>query len=152
MSDKKKNFIIIAALIAVIIGILAISFITPNNTSNNVSTSVEPEEKDDLNSLSNTELSNILKAELDSIMPVIKTRINKIPNTTIGQIKLFGHGEWCGATIEYRETSNASIYDKYRIILKKDSSWSITAHPQLIFSYEDYPDIPKQLIRQVNSL
>lgn len=105
--------------------------------------------------LSEVSLRKQLAQEKESIHNTIRAAFPGVINTyRIAEGKLYENGEWYGTTISLPQPLDDSGYvDIYRIILyKKNNSWEIQTHPpELIFSYKKYPNIPRNVISDVNA-
>ncbi|MBR2741159.1 hypothetical protein IKD98_00125 [Candidatus Saccharibacteria bacterium] len=72
----------------------------------------------------------------------------------IAEGKLLEDGTWYVTTIYQPAKTQWDLpTDTYRIILHQESNkWKIVAEPNLVFSYADFPDIPRGIIRSANEL
>lgn len=84
---------------------------------------------------------------LTSTYPITKDRY-VIKNGT------FRHfGEWYTTILYENNSLTHSAVDVYGVILHKvDDEWKIAASPNLIFSYNDHKDIPKDIIAAINQV
>lgn len=101
---------------------------------------------------SEKKLSSLLKEQMDSIHQFIK---KSYPETNfdyqVADGILIGKGDWYG-TILYRPEEDSSIIEPYRIILKKENGdWKVAASPQILQTLPANPQIPKEIIQQVNN-
>jgi len=64
---------------------------------------------------------------------------------------LYIRGEWYGGTLLVKTFEVGRSRDTYRIILHKtNDTWQVAASPEIVFSYANYPNIPKSVIDNVN--
>ncbi len=108
-------------------------------------------------------LSQLLVSEKTAIQNVV-TPI--LPNTgyQIDNETLLENGNWYGTRLKPSIWYNPVVAARYirptdgtedmlRVILKKDNGqWKLMAGPSIIFSIDDYPDIPQDVIRATNKL
>lgn len=108
-------------------------------------------------------LSQLLVSEKPSIQNVITP---VLPNAgyQIDSEKLLETGDWYGTRLKPSDWSdpihaakytiqNIGTEDMLRVILKKENGkWKLVAGPSIIFSIDDYPDIPQDVIRSTNKL
>ncbi len=106
-------------------------------------------------------LGQLLTAEKSSIQSVITP---VLPNSgyQVDNGTLFDNGQWYGANLKPGVWYNpvvavknigpfSGLDDMLRIILKKENGkWKIAAGPSIIFSIDDYPNIPSDVIRATN--
>jgi hypothetical protein len=60
-------------------------------------------------------------------------------------------GNWYVGIITTNSEKSRSKYDQYKIILHNDNGeWSVVADQAFVFSYGEYPDIPKEVIQFAN--
>lgn len=97
-------------------------------------------------------LAALLKAELPLIEAAINAKYPTLSDTySIDKQKLYKRGEWCGVKLI---PENKQLYDKRGVILKKArGKWAvITDPPEIVIGTPVYPNIPKEILRAVNSL
>lgn len=105
---------------------------------------------------SSTKLDDLLKAESSAIQQAVRSSVYGFSDGfSIGPGKLFGLGEWYG-TIIYPNLSDEELrlqyVDVYRLVMKKENGvWKLATNPpQLILGDPDYPEIPREVLDNVN--
>lgn len=102
---------------------------------------------------SESKLDKLLETERLATQDVINSRYAPIIasyNTSAG--RLFKRGEWY-ATILTEITSSGEIGEEYRVVLKKENgNWVVTAYPQIFLSSAEYPNIPFEILSDVNKM
>jgi len=100
---------------------------------------------------SETHLSSLLVKELPAIHQALSRHDSSITAQQISHESLYLHGQWYGAIIGYT-ASTATMQDDYtRIILQKTNGvWKLVAGPSVVMSYAKYPNIPKDVIDNIN--
>lgn len=95
-----------------------------------------------LNVLFNAEQANITKT-------IVAKYSNFASLYKVGEAKLYKKGEWCGVKLTPLDPKQ----DIRKIILKKDSgAWLVvTDPPPIVIGAPIYPDIPKEIISDVNN-
>lgn len=95
------------------------------------------------------------KSKLEEIANNEKEAIIKSPNLqelskvySFGEIVMYGKGDIAGIELI---SKNVDIDHKKAIIEKKDSSWVLIAGPEIIIEKRDFPNIPLELLRQINN-
>lgn len=78
----------------------------------------------------------------------------KMDDCVIGKGKLLEDGTWYVTTIKQLMANQWGFpEDTYRVVVRKLAGvWEIVAGPSLIFSYDDYPNIPKEILKSANEL
>lgn len=103
-------------------------------------------------SFSDKKLTSILDSQLGSIHEVLKKNYANMTLYEIQRGKLYQFGDWYGTTLKYigPDPFNA---DTLRVVLKKDSNtWTVvTDPPNISLSKFDYPDIPEEVLRDINN-
>lgn len=126
-------------------------FATLNLQSNHQAVNLSP-------GYSDTYLNKMLDEQLGSIKASI---IEKYPLVdqlyTIQRGRLYRQGEWYGTTLTYKaDATGGNLFktDTLRVVLKKENGqWVVkTNPPTILLSKYDYPDIPEDVLRNVNSL
>lgn len=103
---------------------------------------------------SDSKLGDILKQEGGTIRAAIRAQVPNLQSLyDISREKLYHTGDWYGALLTYKGPASQLTNDSLRLIAKKDGqNWKVvTAPPQIVFSIELYPDIPQDIIREVNN-
>ena len=106
--------------------------------------SVDPE-------YSSTKLASLLTDSSSMINKVLSDRYPERPNIyNIGSQKMYKKGDWVGVRLN---PINAGQLDTRYIILHKSmNSWQVyTKEPEIIVSAAVYPDIPKDVLVDVNN-
>lgn len=95
------------------------------------------------------ELLDKEKVKINSLIYEKYPKINKL-YTTHNQA-LYHHGEYYGATLRFRNQS-ADNRDTLHILAQKiDGEWKLLSTPPVqVLSAPSYPDIPKEILRQIN--
>lgn len=93
-----------------------------------------------------------LATELQAQKPAIQQATATIPQLNGYRVALeglYGQGDWYGAVMV---PPNQQTQDVLLIILhKKNGTWQLVGQPSLTFYVGDYPDVPVQLIRDINN-
>ncbi len=98
------------------------------------------------------ELSAMLDDEMEAIADALTSAYPDAANLyTINKGKLYDRGQWYGTTLTYRgpDTDNR---DTLRILMqKKGNKWIVrTTPPQPLLSTVTYPDVPKEILQNIN--
>jgi hypothetical protein len=95
-----------------------------------------------------------IPTDLSLIHGVIKTKYaDIIDNYDIKPGQLLSDGSWYITEIWSPEAGPRVVgFDIFKIILHFDNIWEIAAPPSLAFRYDDYPDIPGDVIYEANQL
>lgn len=99
-------------------------------------------------------LSEHFAGEVAGITNAITSKYPSIATAgyTIGEGAFYHFGDWYGATL-YKSPDVNGAYDFYGVILHKvEGQWQIAAPPSLLFTYGDYPTIPKDIVFAVNAV
>ncbi|HEX5456200.1 MAG TPA: hypothetical protein VFW77_02430 [Candidatus Saccharimonadales bacterium] len=126
-------------------------FVNINLTDKHQVVNLSPEYSDEY-------LSSLLDGELTSIKTAILTEYPKVKRLyEIQRGRLYKKGDWYGTTLTYKgsfEGANLFRTDTLRVVLeKKDGKWTVrTNPPNILLSKYDYPDIPIDILRNVNGL
>lgn len=102
--------------------------------------------------------------KLTSLLPTEKGAITTLLNSSfpgvIGEYdvdvgRLYEHGDWYGTTLRLRltdEQRRLSYIDIYRIVAQRVSGeWRlVTTQPELIVNIKDYPQIPRDVLVDLN--
>lgn len=142
----RNGIVIIALLVVVLIGLLIANQIIDNKDKYVADTPAQTPA-----TVSETSPSQYLE-DLHAIIQ--QEYKDKMYGYQIAEGKLLEDGSWYITTIYEPQKSQWDLAtDTYRIILHQDSNqWQIVAKPSLIFSYTDYPDIPREIIFSANEL
>lgn len=103
-------------------------------------------------------IDNALDREIQNINTTIKEKYPKAGSLyEIQRGSLYQEDEWYGTTLLYkgsRKGDNFLKTDPLRIVLKKENGqWVIkTNPPNILLNKYDYPDIPEDILRNVNNL
>jgi len=94
----------------------------------------------------------ILKAEMDAINKVISDTYPSVINGfDINPGYVYENGTWYATTLKQDIGHPTEVSDVYRTVLKKeDGKWVIKAKPALVLSSKDYPQIPIDILRDIN--
>lgn len=105
----------------------------------------------DLRTSENDEhLAKQLEAEREEIERAFQKRFEFMYDEehymTIGKIALLDDGRYAGILVVPNIVS-------YRAVLVKDGDgWSVVGVPAVVLYYGDFPEVPEEVIRQINSL
>jgi len=90
--------------------------------------------------------------ELAKITATLSAKYPRIRLYSISPGKLYKQGQWYATTLLYKDQSDIFNSDTLRVILhKKDSVWNIvTDPPEIIISKVVYPDIPGDIVDDIN--
>ncbi len=105
-------------------------------------------------SYSKDKLASLLNSEKTAIESSMVAKFPNIFNLyTIENGSLYGEGNIYGANLIYNNPT-AEFRDTLKIVLhKKDNKWEIiTNPPQQLLSKEEYPDIDKSILSEINRL
>jgi hypothetical protein len=107
-------------------------------------------------SYTSEKLSSLLSPQLDSIQKTISDDIPEI-NTSykINTGKLYITGQWYATTVQKKltkEQERTTYIDVYRVVLGKNGgNWVVlTKPPEIILSAARYPDIPRDILVDIN--
>lgn len=99
-------------------------------------------------------LASLLKSEQEALTAMIaksNPRIDVYFNINNG--KLFGIGDWYGTTLTSKQAEPNQPSDFYRVLMKKEGGqWKLLGKPKLIWSVPDHPEIPRDILSQLNKL
>lgn len=97
-------------------------------------------------SYSRARLTQLLSTERSSAQKAIKIKLPD-SNYSIKSEKLYQQGQWYGAVM----APNNHTQDNLLVIAKKENNnWLVVAGPTIIFTLSDYPNIPQQVIKDMN--
>ena len=105
---------------------------------------------------SKQKLASILKIEASAISDSIRKQVPKLSDRfVVDPGSLYETGEWYGTTIGPNMSSEElrlSYHDTYRLVAHKvNGSWQVvTIPPELVISHVKYPDIPRDVLLEVN--
>lgn len=98
--------------------------------------------------------SGMLSRELSGIKTALSAKLSTIDatySTSINQLKLFGVGNYCGATIKI--TNGQGISDTFRAILEKiNGTWQLVTNIDIFIDPIKNPNLSADLIYKVNQL
>lgn len=108
--------------------------------------------------LSDNQLNTQFKSEIPEIYSVLKTEYSDLIDESFldGEFavvgKFYHFGDWYSTFIYPKEIDSRTFTtDTYSVILhKQGGQWKIAAPPKIVHSYEDYPEIPKDIIDKAN--
>ena len=111
----------------------------------NTSFSIDP-------AYSEAHLSTLLEQEMGTLKDTILAAYPASIGYRIDKGRLYLLGEWYATTLWLDEEKHGVNTDWYYVILHKvDGKWAIAAKPSLYFAYKDHPDIPRDIILEVNN-
>ena len=102
-----------------------------------------------------TKLAVLLQTESPILRQLITSQFPATSQYDIGQGKLYERGDWYGTTLRPKQTeeqSRVNYIDVYRLVAHKENGqWKIvTSPPRLVISRLDYPEIPRDILIEVN--
>jgi hypothetical protein len=102
---------------------------------------------------SDSKLQAMLKAESPAIQQALKNTFPDIGLYEIQTGKLYDKGEWYGTALVYKGAYGPNS-DMLRVVLHKENgSWIVkTVPPRITLSKFTYPDVPVDVLRDINSL
>lgn len=152
ISQKNRRTIII---VASIIAILIITFIVLFCIKNALYDSNKPQIVEQVEQ-SPAAISDLdINQYVDKLHSVIRNKYGAaLDGYKIATGELLEDGSWYITTIQKPLKDQWSpAQDVFRVILHEVSgTWQIVTEPSLIFTYADYPDIPRAVIYSANNL
>lgn len=99
-------------------------------------------------------LSSLLKPQEGSIHKLIRAAYpGVIGRFNIHDGKLFERGDWYGTILTEKVDDERQITDPYRVILKKNGeTWEMLGSPEIVVNTSNQPEVPLDILRQVNDL
>lgn len=102
---------------------------------------------------SDSKLGSILQTEL---LTIRSTVLNKFPNIErlykYTDEKLYHYGEWYSARLKYIGDDNFNSDSLLLLLNKQDGVWKIVSSPpQIILGTVDYPNIPGDILTNINN-
>jgi hypothetical protein len=103
-------------------------------------------------------LNELLDGQISSIKESIEAKYPKVRKLyDIQRGRLYKKADWYGTTLVYKgSATGADLFktDTLRVVLKKENSgWMVkTNPPNILLSKYVFPDIPEDILRNVNSL
>lgn len=100
--------------------------------------------------------SDYLAKEFSSEIPIINSVLSHeyfgvINSDYIPDGQFYHHGDWYSATIYPVLVSEKSTIDTYAVIMHKvNDKWTVAAPPEILFTYKDYPNIPRDIVNKTN--
>ena len=95
----------------------------------------------------------ILQAENPRIVEVIRSSFPGIINGfTINTGTIYQKGDWYATTLTQHPLPGGQQGDIYRIVLHKvDNTWQIATGPEIVLGAPVYPDVPYDILKDINS-
>ena len=102
---------------------------------------------------SDDHLRTQLKAELPTILSVLRNTLPALASYQVQEGQLYSRGEWYGTTLVYKGNDIFNS-DTLRLVMHQvDGKWLlVTGQPNIGLSKFDYPDVPKAILSSVNNL
>ncbi len=102
---------------------------------------------------SDQRLSSILEGEFENIKTVLSTKYQNIGDYNIQKGKLYKKGQWYATTLQY-DGDDMFNYDTLRLVMEKRGGvWQlVTDPPNIILGSKNYPNIPIDILRDVNNV
>lgn len=152
--ENRKLIALLGAVTLALLVLFSVLLIVKSVSGNNS----EPEISQDTQEGSVAEATES-DLELDLYYNDIYDTVNhvcryKMDNCVIGKGKLLTDGTWYITTIKEPMGTPWSLpKDTYRVVVRRLAGvWRIEAGPSLVFSYGDYPNIPKEILKSANNL
>lgn len=99
-------------------------------------------------SYTDARLAETLKLEKSATHQAVFRAVRE-SDYTISNEGLYTQADWYFADL----SPNSTSLNEYKLILKKNNSrWIVATKPAIVFSIDDYPDIPSGVIRAANKL
>lgn len=120
-------------------------------TSQTVELSIQPETVTLNPSYTDHKLSSLLEEQRADIIQIIAKKYSSLGDSyTVGTMKLYTTGEWCGVLLTPKDPNTVDV--RRLILNKKNGVWVIaTDPPSVVVSAPVYPDIPKDVLSDVNN-
>ncbi len=100
---------------------------------------------------SDTYLNELLDKDMSAIHRVITASYPAAAGYSINRGNLYGNSEWYATSLLPTNIEAGGSVDVYYVILQKvNGTWKIAADPDLYFTYKKYPNIPREIINDVN--
>jgi hypothetical protein len=102
---------------------------------------------------SEKQLSGALGEEAKGLHDLIRSKYPQVDSKyIIDNGRLFGNGKWYGTTIRRQGAFRGGVdANVYRIILEKTGgNWRVVTPPELMFFYNEWPNIPREVVNAVN--
>lgn len=145
---QSKNTIVLAVITISIIAVAVVAGVMTQQPSQPAPQPVPQKQT----VLSKEKLETMLAKEQSAIDQVLSTTYPQLSELyTVTDGKLYHDGSWYGATLLYKGSDELSR-DTLRLLMqKKDNTWKIrTDPPAIILHAADYPDMPKDIIQDLN--
>lgn len=99
------------------------------------------------------DLQSTLDSEMDTIRGVLLARYPVINNDyTITKSKLYDEGQWFGCLLVYKGSDTLNRDTLRAVLQKKNGVWILkTTPPEPILSAKKYPDVPKSILKDINT-
>lgn len=111
-------------------------------TKETTSFTIEPDYSDE-------HLSSLYSKEASAIIGALKAEYTGTSAYSIGEGKLYKHGEWCIVPLTPDTDGSVDIYSA--VLQKVSGTWRVAIAPALHFSYSENPSIPKDVLYQANA-
>lgn len=96
--------------------------------------------------LTQTALARMVDSEKASINAALAARFTKQDQYKITNYTLYKRGEWAGVVLKVNKFN-----DFFHVVLKKEgTNWEVLTEPAIILSTPVYPDIPRDVLIEVN--
>lgn len=103
---------------------------------------------------SDSYLSSSFSGEISNIHASMTAKYPVLSNYYISQGTFYHFGDWYGTIMFYSpKDGSPSAGNVFSVIMHKvDNKWQVAAEPSVVFTYKNFPDIPKDVIEAVNKL
>lgn len=97
--------------------------------------------------------NELLRAENTAILDTITSTYAAVINGfTINTGTIYHKGDWYATTLTQRDLPGGQQGDIYRVVLQKvEGTWQIAATPAIVISTRDYPNIPYDILKDINA-
>lgn len=97
-------------------------------------------------------LAEKLKEEKPKIAAALTAKYPQLfAQYTVSEGQLFAQGEWYAASLTQKVSDTEDEKDTYKVILHKENDqWSVIGKPELVFSAANYPNVPIEVLREIN--
>jgi hypothetical protein len=102
---------------------------------------------------SKEKLAQIIEEEGPAIFSTLSSKYPNINLYSVQNGKLYRNGEWYGTTLKYQGVDQYNS-DTLRVVLHKENgAWVLkSVPPDIILSKFNHPDVPQDILSDVNSL
>lgn len=154
---KQNKSLVITMVVLVAITAFTYGALTAQkpDTANNTQDTTIKTETGTTKPTTKTEPVDLVKQLSTEEPEIIKTLTTAYPQIateySINKGKLYGDGTWYGTTLTYTG-SDTMNRDTLRVLMQKQNDdWKLlTTPPQILLSTVEFPDTPKEVLRDIN--